>query len=342
MRKSMILITMFVGVMFNVVANDFATQGKNIAVLPFTVKGNFDALYAEVALDNFIMELTKGNEFQVIQGVKLDKAMKKLNLQDGSDIDESSAMEIGKIVGTEIVVIGTVTGLKSQSVVNIRGINVETGIDDFAERDFIKSQEELLTVVEKIAKKLSNSQTSKTQIYANNNKKTTPKAVDFSINEDLADSADEDFTGNDEESVLTESQERFVQKFFNLKLGIDPFDMSKQDIRRVYWKHKMLLAGGISLSVLSGVSLIPGVIFMAIGIFVPYIFFPMGAVFLAGAITMGCCSIMPFMAASKVTKIVRTIHGESLMKQYFKTFKKKAAIDYENKNIEIALLGCSF
>ena len=340
MRKSMILITMFVGVMFNVVANDFATQGKNIAVLPFTVKGNFDALYAEVALDNFIMELTKGNEFQVIQGVKLDKAMKKLNLQDGSDIDESSAMEIGKIVGAEIVVIGAVTGLKSQSVVNIRGINVNTGIDEFAEREFIKSQEQLLTVAESMAKKFS--KISANQDYADNKKHQEVKPVDFSINEDLADSADEDFTGNDEESVLTESQERFVQKFFNLKLGIDPFDMSKQDIRKVFWKHKKLLGSGIALSILSGVFLIPGVIFMATGIIFPMLFLPIGGAILAGAITMGCCSIIPFMAASKVTKVVKTIHGESLMRLYSETFKKKAAIDYENKNIEIALLGCSF
>ncbi len=340
MRKVILLFAMLVGVMFNLVANDFAVQGKRITILPFMVKGNFDALYAEVALDNFTMELAKNEAYQVIQGAKLDKAMKQLKIQNGDNFDEANAIEVGKLTGAEIVVIGVITALKSQTVVNIRGINVNTGIDEFAEREFIKSQEQLLTVAESMAKKFSKN--SANQDYADNKKQQEVEPVDFSVKEDFVNNADEDFAGDDEESVLTESQERFVQKFFNLKLGIDPFDMSKQDIRRVYWKHKMLLAGGISLSVLGGVSLIPGVIFMGIGIFVPYIFFPMGAVFLAGAITMGCCSIMPFKAASKVTKIVRTIHGESLMKQYFKTFKKKAATDYEDKNIEIALLGCSF
>ena len=340
MRKVILLFAMLVGVMFNLVANDFAAQGKRIAILPFMVKGNFDALYAEVALDNFTMELAKNEAYQVIQGAKLDKAMKQLKIQNGDNFDESNAIEVGKLTGAEIVVIGVITVLKSQTVVNIRGINVNTGIDEFAEREFIKNQEQLLTVAESMAKKFS--KISANQDYADNKKQQEVEPVDFSVKEDFVNNADEDFAGDDEESVLTESQERFVQKFFNLKLGIDPFDMSKQDIRRVYWKHKMLLAGGISLSVLGGVSLIPGVIFMGIGIFVPYIFFPMGAVFLAGAITMGCCSIIPFMAASKVTKVVKTIHGESLMKQYFKTFKKKAATDYEDKNIEIALLGCSF
>ena len=340
MRRITLLFTMLVGVMFNLVANDFAAQGKKVAILPFMVKGNFDALYAEVALDNFTMELTKNEAYQVIQGAKLDRAMKQLKIQSGDNFDEANAIEIGKLTGAEIVVIGAITALKSQTVVNIRGINVNTGIDEFAEREFIKSQEQLLTVAESMAKKFS--KISANQDYADNKKQKEVEPVDFSINEDLADNADEDFAGEDEESVLTESQERFVQTFFNLKLGIDPFNMRKQDIRRLFWKHKMLLGGGITLSILGGVFLIPGVIFMVSGVVFPMLFLPIGGVILAGAITMGCCSIIPFMAASKVTKVIKTIHGESLMRLYSKTFKKKAAIDYENKNIEIALLGCSF
>ena len=340
MRRITLLFTMLVGVMFNLVANDFAAQGKKVAILPFMVKGNFDALYAEVALDNFTMELTKNEAYQVIQGAKLDRAMKQLKIQSGDNFDEANAIEIGKLTGAEIVVIGAITALKSQTVVNIRGINVNTGIDEFAEREFIKSQEQLLTVAESMAKKFS--KISANQDYVDNKKQKEVEPVDFSINEDLADNADEDFAGEDEESVLTESQERFVQTFFNLKLGIDPFNMRKQDIRRLFWKHKMLLGGGITLSILGGVFLIPGVIFMVSGVVFPMLFLPIGGVILAGAITMGCCSIIPFMAASKVTKVIKTIHGESLMRLYSKTFKKKAAIDYENKNIEIALLGCSF
>ena len=340
MRRITLLFTMLVGVMFNLVANDFAAQGKKVAILPFMVKGNFDALYAEVALDNFTMELTKNEAYQVIQGAKLDRAMKQLKIQSGDNFDEANAIEIGKLTGAEIVVIGAITALKSQTVVNIRGINVNTGIDEFAEREFIKSQEQLLTVAESMAKKFS--KISANQDYADNKKQKEVEPVDFSINEDLADNTDEDFAGEDEESVLTESQERFVQTFFNLKLGIDPFNMRKQDIRRLFWKHKMLLGGGITLSILGGVFLIPGVIFMVSGVVFPMLFLPIGGVILAGAITMGCCSIIPFMAASKVTKVIKTIHGESLMRLYSKTFKKKAAIDYENKNIEIALLGCSF
>ena len=156
MRKKLtILIAMLMGVMFSVTANNFATQEKRVAVLPFTIKGNFDPLYAEVALDNFITRLIQGKVYRVVERSQLDKAMKELKFQSGNDFDESSAMEVGKLAGAEIVVIGIITALKNQAVVNIRGISVKTGIAEFAEKDFLRTQEDLLTSVEKIADKFS-------------------------------------------------------------------------------------------------------------------------------------------------------------------------------------------
>ena len=156
MRKKLtVLIAMLMGVMFSVTANNFATQEKRVAVLPFTIKGNFDPLYAEVALDNFITRLIQGKVYRVVERSQLDKAMKELKFQSGNDFDESSAMEVGKLAGAEIVVIGIITALKNQAVVNIRGISVKTGIAEFAEKDFLRTQEDLLTSVEKIADKFS-------------------------------------------------------------------------------------------------------------------------------------------------------------------------------------------
>ena len=154
-KKLFVLITMLVGVFFNVTAAEFASQEKRVAILPFSVKGNFDALYAEVAQDNFTTELIKGGAYRVVERSQLDKAMKELKFQSGNDFDETSAMEVGKLAGAEIVVIGIITALQNQAVVNIRGISVKTGIAEFAEKDFIRTQEELLTSVEKIADKFT-------------------------------------------------------------------------------------------------------------------------------------------------------------------------------------------
>ena len=154
-KKLIVLIMMSVCAIFNVTADDFAAQEKRVAVLPFITKGKFDPLYAEVALDNFITRLIQGKAYRVVERSQLDKAMKELKFQSSDDFDESSMMEVGKLAGAEIVVIGIITALQNQAVVNIRGISVKTGIAEFAEKDFIRTQEELLTSVEKIADKFT-------------------------------------------------------------------------------------------------------------------------------------------------------------------------------------------
>lgn len=329
-NKLIVLIFMFVGVIFSISANEITTQGKRVAILPFTSKGNFDALYAEVAQDNFTTELIKGDMYKVVERSQLDKAMKELKFQSGSDFDESSAVEVGKLAGAEIVVIGIITALNNQIIINIRGINVKTGIAEFAEKDSTKTQEGLLTSVERIAKKLSLSGIQAPSGSQNSTKKTSN--VDFSM--------------NSSNSKLTESQEKFVVKFFNLKLGIDPYNMSPEEIRIVYKKHKAALGAGVALAVTGGTSFIFGTIFLLMlsSVFdtvTQVAFGVLGGIFLPAGVIMGCCSIAPFVRASKISKTYKAIHGETISKSYFKTFNKTTSVNYENKSFEIAL-GYSF
>jgi TolB-like protein len=260
MRKLTVLITMLVGVMFNVVANETVVQGKKVAVLPFAVKGNLDALYAEVAQDNFVTELAKSKMYQIVVRSQVDKAMKDLNIQGGNDIDESAAMEIGKVAGAEIIVIGGITALNSQFVVNIRGINVNSGTTEFADKGIVNSQGELLVAIEGISKKFAgsndyttpnyNTNTWNNQNYATNNfyNQNNPNqspAMDFSINRN---------------ATLREWEEYFIEKYFLGKWGIDP-----RDTPQVYKKYKKYLGGGIALSVVGGITAAAGVIMMGVG-----------------------------------------------------------------------------
>ena len=260
MRKLTLLITMLVGVMFNVVANETVPQGKKVAVLPFAVKGNLDALYAEVAQDNFVTELAKSKMYQIVVRSQVDKAMKDLKIQSGNDVDDSAAIEIGKVAGAEIIVIGGITALNSQIVVNIRGINVNSGTTEFAEKGIVNSQGELLVAIEGISKKFAGSQdyatpnynanTWNNQNYATNNfyNQNNPNqspAMDFSINRN---------------ATLREWEEYFIEKYFLGKWGIDPRDTPK-----VHKKYKKVLGGGIALSVVGGITAAAGVIMMGVG-----------------------------------------------------------------------------
>ena len=320
-KKLFVLITMLVGTIFNVTAAEFSTQEKRVAILPFSVKGNFDALYAEVAQDNFTTELIKGGAYRVVERSQLDKAMKELKFQSGNDFDESSAMEVGKLAGAEIVAIGIVTALKNQIIVNIRGISVKTGIAEFAEREFIKTQDELLTVVEKIARKLSETGASTAPSYGTNNfagqnYASPAPAMDFSISEEY---------GN---VPLSISQKRFLVNFFQRKWGIDP-----RDTFNVYDMYKKYLGAGIALAAVGGVLTIGSIIF-----------FPMPLGFLTpimAGLTLGliglpliAMSSWPFMIAAQTKNIYTKFTGQ---RSFTPRISSTGGFCGEDRKLEIAL-----
>ena len=140
---------------------------------------------------------------------------------------------IGKVAGAEIIVIGGITALNSQIVVNIRGINVNSGTTEFAEKGIVNSQGELLVAIERISKKFAGSQDYAAQNYNNdqNYVNQTP-AIDFSVNRNV---------------TLREWEQDFIEKYFLGKWGIDPRDTPK-----VHKKYKKYLGAGVALCVVFG------------------------------------------------------------------------------------------
>ncbi|MBO5289829.1 MAG: hypothetical protein J6B11_10625 [Spirochaetales bacterium] len=343
-KKLIVLITMLLGVMSGIRANEM-TQGKRVAILPFTVKGaNFDRLYAEVALDNFTTGLIKGRTYQVVERAQLDKAMKELQFQSGADFDESSAMEIGKLAGAEVVVIGIITALPNQIVVNIRGINVKTGIAEFAERDFIKKQEELLTAVEDIARRLSSSDTPDSQNYASNSDNQTNQSstIDFSVSKEYRD------------TTLSYSDKKFLEKFFQQKWGIDP-----QDTFSVHNMYKKYLGAGIAMATVGGVCTLAGIIMTGVGgwcydyeeynshyddydspyWFEGFILLCIGLpTLLAVGLPLVAMSSWPFIITGKTKSIYTKITGN---KSFTPRISSTGGFNGEDRKLEIAF-GCSF
>ena len=329
MRKLAVLITMLVGVIFNVVANENMSQGKKVAVLPFAVKGNFDTLYAEVALDNFTTELIKSNTYKIVERPQLDKVMKQLKFQIGSDIDESIAMEIGKNTGAKIVVIGEITALTGQTIVNIRGINVDSGIIEFADKGIINSQDELLIAIERIAKKFFGSENFAVQNYTNQS-----PAMDFSINTEYTEYVNKKNAERAERKIKRE--EKFIAKYFEEKWKIDPKDTPK-----VYEVYKKFLYTGVGLSVAGGITALTGLIMsiasvcsMTMGGLEAVPVLVIGTIaWLSGAALLGVSSV-PFSMASRIKKIHTRLTGE---KTFTPRISTTGGLNGENKQLEIAL-----
>ena len=329
MKKLAVLITMLVGVIFNVVANENMSQGKKVAVLPFAVKGNFDTLYAEVALDNFTTELIKSNTYKIVERPQLDKAMKQLKFQSGSDIDESIAMEIGKNTGAKIVVIGEITALTGQTIVNIRGINVDSGIIEFADKGIINSQDELLVAIERIAKKFFGSENFVTQNYANQS-----PAMDFSINTEYTEYVNKKNAERAERKIKRE--EKFIAKYFEGKWKIDPKDTPK-----VYEVYKKFLYTGVGLSVGGGITALTGLIITIAGFASTPVYgldgMTVGFVGLFGVLYLGAAllgvSAVPYSMASRIKKIHTRLTGE---KTFTPRISTTGGFNGESK-LEIAL-----
>jgi hypothetical protein len=233
-------------------------------------------------------------------------------------------MEIGKVAGAEIIVIGGITALNSQFVVNIRGINVNSGTTEFADKGIVNSQGELLVAIEGISKKFAgsndyttpnyNTNTWNNQNYATNNfyNQNNPNqspAMDFSINRN---------------ATLREWEEYFIEKDFLGKWGIDP-----RDTPQVYKKYKKYLGGGVSMVVVGSILGVGGIAMMGAGFGNAYnaafkldygvvagglIAGSFGSIFLIAGLVLAPLAAKPLGLASKIKTIHRIVTGQRSFK----------------------------
>ena len=88
-----------------------------IAVLEFKNKADNQWWYsggAEAAQDVFVTELVKSGKFRVIDREQLAALMQEKNLSLGGDIDPSSAVKAGKLLGCQYFLTGAVTEYGAQ------------------------------------------------------------------------------------------------------------------------------------------------------------------------------------------------------------------------------------
>jgi len=93
----------------------FAANDKpRIAVLEFENKANAGWHWwtnrgAEAMQDVFVTELVKSGKFRVIDRERLDALMREKNLALSGDVDPSTAVQAGKLLGVEYFLVGAVT-----------------------------------------------------------------------------------------------------------------------------------------------------------------------------------------------------------------------------------------
>jgi len=142
--------TSFLTLMFVVIFCSGAFS-KNIAVIPFTnitQDGSKDWIGA-VFSETLTTKLGKVKSINLIEREQLSKILKELKFQYSGFVDEKTAIEVGKIYGIDIMVLGSFQIIGDSLRASARFVDVQTGkIIDTAEttgniQDIFKLQDEI-------------------------------------------------------------------------------------------------------------------------------------------------------------------------------------------------------
>src|SRR3989338_3388470 len=103
-------------------------QNKKVAVLPFPYHDGRESKGSTIVSERLITKLVGQKKLEVIERALMEKVLKELKLQASGAIDEQSAKQIGKVLGVEAIVSGTLIDLGEKEVeINARLIKTETG-----------------------------------------------------------------------------------------------------------------------------------------------------------------------------------------------------------------------
>ena len=96
-----------------------------IAVLPFQANENAKNLEDSVT-EKMITQLVNLRRFRVIERGAIEEVMNELSFNLSGMVDEETAVELGKVIGVDVIIMGSINVEIGYCKVNARGINVET------------------------------------------------------------------------------------------------------------------------------------------------------------------------------------------------------------------------
>jgi len=141
-----------------VTSSEIIGDRMSIAVLPFDSKGLGNELGSIDLLDKLITGFVNINRFKVIERALLEKILEEQKLGMSGVIDVSTAAEIGKGIGVDAVVVGSVTRASNALSIDARVIDTETAAiltakDAYSSRI---SLQDISQMVSDVAEKIKN------------------------------------------------------------------------------------------------------------------------------------------------------------------------------------------
>jgi len=98
-------------------------KNKTIAVLSISSRNRDIATFV---IEELEFQLVDSREFRVVDRATLDKIRAEQNFQLSGDVDDRSAVSIGKMLGANIVITGTVSGSGTSQRLTVKALDVQT------------------------------------------------------------------------------------------------------------------------------------------------------------------------------------------------------------------------
>lgn len=147
MKKNIILTLIL---LFSVFLNSTENTKTRVAILNFAAKG-VDPILAEAIVENLMTSIINTSDFEVIERNQLDKLMKELNLQNSDDFNDRLREDLGNLHGVKLVILGSVTKIGSMITINMRGVEVSTGLAKFAKNITTRNEDEIPGLIQNLA-----------------------------------------------------------------------------------------------------------------------------------------------------------------------------------------------
>jgi PBP1b-binding outer membrane lipoprotein LpoB len=99
-------------------------QNATVAILN-VMSSNFST--AEYAVNELEYKLVESKKFRIVDRRRIDQIRREQNFQLSGDVDDNSAVSIGKILGARIVITGSINSSGNSQWLYLRVLDVQTG-----------------------------------------------------------------------------------------------------------------------------------------------------------------------------------------------------------------------
>ena len=109
-------------------------KGSKVAVLSFTASKRD---FSNYVIDEIAAAISASNKIQVIERQYLDAIRKELNIQMSGDVSDDEVKRVGKQLGAQYVITGSLVDVGNAYRFRVAAINVETAVREASPASYI-------------------------------------------------------------------------------------------------------------------------------------------------------------------------------------------------------------